>query len=221
MRRVLPFVALLAAACTTAPPQAAPDTASVPATMTTTTVAPAELAPKRIRAAVLPANALERLGVTEPGTDSDRHRPQLPLPCAKPKTSGQDVFGYHVPFARKWKNSRMEFNHLVTWYEDRTGAEAVAKTREMAESCREYVYSTRDVGDLTIHVTAPVDLPAPAGVSAAYAYCEDNGTNHACWGLIAHGDLMATLIVFSASHERSLGAVADMLPDAAALLLKD
>ncbi|XVV00680.1 hypothetical protein ACQPW3_25025 [Actinosynnema sp. CA-248983] len=221
MRRALPFVAMLAAACTAAPPQAAPGTSSAPPTTTTTTSAtpPAELAPKRVRSATLPADALARLGVTEPGTDSNR-RSRLPLPCANPKTTGQDVFGYHVTFSRQWQTSGYEFNHLVTWYEGRTGADAVAKTREMAQSCQEYVYPTKEAGDQTLRVTAPVEVLAPAGVSANYTYCEDNGTVHACWSLIAHDDMVSTLIVFSASQDRSMALVAEMLPATAELLDK-
>ncbi|CAL9427845.1 hypothetical protein SUDANB95_01975 [Actinosynnema sp. ALI-1.44] len=214
-------MALLAAACTTAEPQAAtPTPPPATTTVTTSTPAPAELAPQRVRAATLPADALDRFGVPEPGTDSNGQRRRLPLPCAKPKTTGHQVFGYHVNHHREWKNRGFQFVHTVTWYQDHTGADAVTKTQDMAQSCREYVYSTRDTGDHTLNVTAPITLPTPPGVSAAYAYCEDNGTTHACWALLGHDDLTSTLTTFAATREQSLTLLTEMLPAAADLLTK-
>ncbi|KOX23954.1 hypothetical protein ADK67_19455 [Saccharothrix sp. NRRL B-16348] len=218
---ILLCAALLCAACTTAPtPPPTPAATDATAAATTTTASPGELAPRRVKAATLPSDALAAMGAKEVAPEVPWTRWGLPTPCVTPRPDSRDEFGYYINHNRSWEGSDYVVHHLVTWFKKGDGTTALTRIRTHAESCRQYVEPELSGSDQPITVTA-FDLAPEPGTDAAYGFCEGNDTFSLCWALLSRGDLMSITAVGGIPYQdESIGILLDLVPAAADLLVK-
>lgn len=214
MRRLALSALLLCAACTTAPTPtpSSTGTTTTTTTVTTTTASPGELAPRRVKAATLPADALADLGAEEVTKEGPWTRWGMPTACRAASVDDSDEFGYYVYHGRHWEGPDFGLHHGVAWFKEHGGADVVAKIRAHAESCERYVAPEYSGSDQPITVTA-FDVPPVPGTDAAYGYCEANDAMSACWVVLSGGDLVSITVIGGIPHQdESVGIVLDLLP---------
>ncbi|MFI9814596.1 hypothetical protein [Saccharothrix variisporea] len=194
MKAALVLALLLSAGCTAAPP---PPTSTPPATTTTTAVTTttaagitAETAPARLKTVVLPGEAAVAAGAGAGFKDDWTNKRSVPRPCDP--TQKRVDYGYYIHFVRQWEGERFTVFGLAAWFEHTTAADVVARVKAAAESCTEY-----QVGDDHRQVITPVTFPDTTGLSASYAFCEDDGVP-LCFALLAHDHVLSMVVVTGA-----------------------
>ncbi|WP_309110647.1 hypothetical protein [Saccharothrix sp.] len=193
MKRLLAIALLLTTACTGTPPPAPsstppPSTTTTVPTTTTTTGINAESAPLKIKSYAIPVDGMAGIGLPTGADDRTAGKWLPPSPCVR---SDVEVdHGYYINFVRRWEGEKFRADQLVTWFEDKTGAEVIAKIKQDAESCEEYQWNDR-----TMVVTAPVTLPQMSDLDASYAVCEGDDYWAICYALLARGNVVSVISV--------------------------